>query len=65
MRGRHGRGLTLAAGASTSFRAIVFASQGCKVAFDMSLMFGGAGGGRFVEREAQMATASVSMQFAS
>lgn len=43
----------------------MYASQGCKVAFDMNLMFGGADGGRFVEREAQMATASVSMQFAS
>lgn len=63
MRGRRGCGLTLAARASTSSRAIVFASQGCKVAFD--IMFGGAAGGRLVEREAQMAPASVSMQFVS
>jgi len=59
MRGRHGRGLTLAAGASRRFRAIVFASQGCGVAFGTNLM---RGGGRRMEHEAQMATASVSMQ---
>lgn len=54
MRGRHGRGLTLAAGAWTSFRAIVFASQGCSVAFRHTLLHGGAAGGRLVEHEAQI-----------
>lgn len=54
MRGRHGRGLTLAAGAWTSFRAIVFASQGCSVAFDTTLLRADAAGGRLVEHEAQI-----------
>ena len=54
VRGRHGRGLTLAAGVRTSFRAIVFASQGCSVAFDTNLMDAGAAGRRLVENEVQI-----------
>jgi hypothetical protein len=54
MRGRHGRGPTLAAGAWTSFRAIVFASQGCSVAFLTQVYCVPVRlGGRLVEREAQ------------
>lgn len=47
------RGLTLAAGASSSFRAIVFASQdGVVWPFDITLLRGGAADGRLVENEA-------------
>lgn len=48
-----GAGLPLLQECGQVLRAIVFASQGRGVAFDMTLLRGGAAGGRLVEREAQ------------
>lgn len=48
-----GAGLPLLQECGQVFRAIVFASQGRGVAFDITLLRGGAAGGRLVEREAQ------------